>query len=185
MVFLIALGLFAALMSWFFTAYIHLKELHDDLMDDQNRLLDLIRMRNNFLPDFLARLALNMPEGDMLPRELRRMAEDSNCLVNKVLRDREFVDMACLLHSEVEILTQLHKALQQPSTDAYLEELGSRVNSVLTRQIEQGQRYNQMAALYNQTLNTFAGKCVGSMFDFRQAAGLSADFLRADKGTGH
>ena len=77
MMYLVSFALLVALIAWIAGIYNHLDYLRGVVCDCWGQWRKATRHRNECLADFTAVFSMLMPRGDPLPRELRRMREDS------------------------------------------------------------------------------------------------------------
>lgn len=176
MEYLVALALFVAVASWLLSSYNRLSHLQKHAQASWLQWLHATHQRNEQLEQLAGIFAVCLPQGDMLPRQLRRLAVDSERAIPPLdaLPHQDMVepldtterDLRRMVRSSANwvenLMPQHHEA-----TQLYLE-----MKELLSLQEKLALSYNQNAAQYNEALEAPTGRLVSGIFGFTPAAVL-------------
>lgn len=172
MEYLVSLTLLVAVGAWLAAAYARLRHLHSRVQTAWGQWIRATRNRNERLGDFLTVFSGFLPRGAMLPRDMRRWAEDSQRALSSV--------SSAPLPGSLELLEKAERHLRQMVGDSVHElermqvtqdheqllHLCSEVSVSLFQQDQVARHYNQHAADYNHALAAPSGRVVAGLFGF-------------------
>lgn len=181
MMYLVSVALLVALIAWMVRVYNHLAHLREVVCHCWAQWRKATQQRNACLADYTAVFAMLVPQGDPLPRELRRMREDSErsvslapeprwCKVHGFVGGAEF-----LLRQAVE--RSMHVAEESPVMRAHesFQRLCSNMAGSLYQQEQVANRFNQAVRDYNAALASPSARFLGPVFGFSVADTLEAE----------
>ena len=172
MEYVVAFTLLVALGAWVVSAYLRLFHLYERVQGAWSRWSEATRHRNECLGDFVQVFAAHLPQGDILPRDMRRWAADSARALVAAPGAPRCGNLADLASVERQLRRTLSHSVhtlettQRMRDDARLQELCSAVSVALYRQEELATFYNRSVAEYNTALAAPSGKLLGGLFGF-------------------
>lgn len=172
MEYVVALTLLVALGAWVVSAYLRLFHLYERVQGAWCRWSDATRHRNECLGDFVQVFAAYLPQGDTLPRDMRRWAEDSARALVAAPGAPHCGNLANLASAERHLRRVVSHSVHTLETtqtmreDTRLQELSHAVSVALYRQEELASFYNRSVAEYNTALAAPGGKLLGGLFGF-------------------
>ena len=178
MSYLVSLGLLVLVAAWVVGVYNRLRILHSRVAEAWEHWRKVTRRRNACVEEFAAAVSVALPRGDMLPRSMRRLAQDSNLELASATAGR--ADTATMRAAITErelhrVLRRLEPAMEalgaQPSTE-HLQFLGAQVNITLFHQGQHARIFNRLAADYNAALRDTPGRILSPIFGFEEAVSL-------------
>lgn len=175
MSYLVSLGLLVLVAAWALHVYNRLRYLREQVAQAWAQWLKATRQRNAYVEDFAAAASVVLPRGDMLPRSLRKLAQDSRiALVQATAEGRNAPFLrASLTERELRrVLRRFEPTLDslgaQPSNE-HLQFLGTQVNLLLFHQNQYARVFNRLAADYNTALRELPGSILAPVFGFVEA----------------
>lgn len=178
MQYLVSAALLVAVAAWVVAVFNRLNHLRGEVCGAWQQWITATHRRNECLADFASVFALLMPQGDMLPRSLRRLAADSERSLGAspephwgaspgfvggaeaVLRRVVDDSMVAVENSP---LLRAHERLQQ---------LSSQVHLSCYQQEQYTRLFNHMAEAYNNALADPSGRLLAPLFGFASAGVL-------------
>ncbi|MDO5450652.1 MAG: hypothetical protein Q4F30_07170 [Akkermansia sp.] len=179
MSYLVSLGLLVLVASWVAAVYNRLSHLRGLVAEAWLQWLLATRQRNACAADFAAAFTLRRPPGDMLPRSIRKLTEDSELSLESATAERNnagALRAALAEHELAAVFRATFLAVQETDTmvaDEQLQLLGSRLSRALFRQEQSARVFNRMAQDYNHALEDVSGRVLGSVFGFSQAGNIT------------
>lgn len=178
MVYLISLALLVAVFGWVMTVYKHLQHLRSSVLGSWHRWVHATHRRNDCLADVADIFSSLMPQGELLPRHLRRLVYDSERAL-KLLQEPGWGNGSDFLPAEEWQLQQaaqrsLHEAeINPPLRDhEHLQRLCGQMSVALYQQQQYTRLFNLAAQEYNAALNHPSGRIVAPIFGFLRAQNL-------------
>lgn len=178
MSYLVSVGLLVLVAAWVVGVYNRLRFLRGRVAAAWAHWLRATRQRNACVEEFAAAVSVALPQGDMLPRSMRRLAQDSNLALASAAagRSNTAAMRAAITERELHrVLRRLEPTMEalcaQPSTE-HLQFLGTQVNITLFHQGRQARIFNRLAADYNAALRDTPGRILSPLFGFEEAVPL-------------
>ena len=179
MEYLVAFALLVAMGAWVVSSYLRLFHLYERVQGAWLQWTDATRLRNECLGDFLQAFASYLPQGDMLPRDMRRWAEDSERALSATAGAPRRGNFAGLGSAERHLRRVVSHSVHTLVTtrnmreDAHLCELCAAMSASLYRQEELAGVYNRSVAEYNSALRAPGARMVAGLFGFAPMAAVS------------
>ena len=179
MEYIVALTLLVALGAWVVSSYLRLFYLYEKVQGAWQQWSQATRQRNDCVADFVRLFALCLPQGDVLPRDMRRWTEDSKRALVASPHAPSVGNVAGLSRAERSLRRVLSHSVHtlettQPLRDNDdLRNLCSALTVSLYRQEEMAGLYNRSVIQYNQALLAPGARLVASLFGFSPAARMS------------
>lgn len=172
MIYLVSLALFVILGAWLVSVYSRFNHLYARVQESWKQWADATKVRNSCLGDFTRRFSAELPKDSVLPRDLRRLLEDSSRALQATTGAPE--------QGEHQQIGEYEKRLRQAMSssvsalesspvmrdDHRLMALCRDMSASLVQQEQFARFYNRHAGLYNEALNSPGGKLFGSMMGF-------------------
>lgn len=180
MPYLVSLALLVALAAWMVGVYNQLEHLRGVVCHCWGQWRKATQRRNESLRDFAAVFAMFMPPDAALPRDLRRLAEDSErtlalSLEPRWSRSHGFVGEAeKLLRMKVERSVQAVEDSPVMRAHDSLQRLCCSMSVSLYQQEKVAALFNQAAGEYNAALRAPSARLLAPIFGF-----LAADTLES------
>lgn len=172
MEYVVPLGILVAFIAWIIATFSRLSHLQRMAAMAWSRWSRVTQYRNECLGDFTTLFSGYLPQGDVRPRNLRRLTDDS----------RRALDAQHVLPAleEVQHLSRAEKSLRQllvgavqamensalMREDARLNELSSQVSLCLFQQDELTRTYNRSVGNFNTALTAPGASLVAGLFGF-------------------
>lgn len=183
MIYVVSLGLLVAVAAWLVSVYHRLNFLRGQVQDAWLQWSRVTMQRNERLGHFAASFASYLPVGDMLPRELRRMMEDSRLALSarpcaprpgglKALREAELG-----LRQRMGDSVQLIENSLVMRSNADLVQGCREVSDALAMQEQIAKAYDRSAGDYNSALLGPAARMVAGLFGFAPVAQMRSQAL--------
>lgn len=175
---LVSFTLLVAVGAWLAAAYARLHHLHSRVQSAWAQWSRATCRKNECLGDFLSVFAGYLPQGDMLPRQMRRWTEDSQRALLAAPTAPPPGGLASLEKAERSLRRMLGDSVQTLENsapmreDEHLLQLCSAISVSLFQQEEIARHYNRHAADYNHALSAPTGRLVGGLFGFNPATEL-------------
>lgn len=176
MVYIISLTLLVALAAWVVASYLRLFHLYERVQGAWLQWHRATQHRNECLQDFVSLFAAYLPEGDMLPRDLRRWTEDSGRALKATPTAPREGNLGCITTAErylrraVSYSVHTLETTQHMRQDAQLLSLCTAMSDSLYRQDEQMMSYKRSASEYNHALHAPGAGIVAGLFGFAPVA---------------
>lgn len=172
MIYLVCLALFVILGAWLVSVYSRFNHLYARVQESWKQWADATKIRNSFLGDFTRRFSAELPKDSVLPRDLRRLLEDSSRALQATTKAPE--------QGGSQLISKYEKLLRQVMAssvialendpvmrdDHRLSALCRDMSVSLVQQDQFARFYNRHAGLYNEALNSPGGRLFGSMMGF-------------------
>lgn len=172
---LVSFTLLVAVGAWLAAAYARLHHLYSRVQSSWEQWSRATCRKNECLGDFLSVFSGYLPQGDMLPRQMRRWAEDSQ----RALLAAPSVPLPGSLDSlgvaERHLRRMLGDSVQTLERSPEMREnecllqLCNAISVSLFQQEEIARHYNRHVADYNHALAAPTGRLVGGLFGFNSA----------------
>ncbi len=172
MIYLVCLAMFVILGAWLVSVYSRFNHLYARVQESWKQWADATKIRNSFLGDFTRRFSAELPKDSVLPRDLRRLLEDSSRALQATTKAPE-QGGSQLIGKYEKLLRQVMAssviALENNPVmrdDHRLSALCRDMSVSLVQQDQFARFYNRHAGLYNEALNSPGGRLFGSMMGF-------------------
>lgn len=181
MAYLVSLALLVALAAWIVGIYNNLEHLREVVCNCWGQWRRVTHQRNERLSDFTAELATHLPTGDSLPRELRRMVDDSERSLALALEPRwnkvhGFMGRAeQLLRFAAERSVQVVEDSPTLRSHEALQRLCSSMTISLYQQEQATTLFNLAAREYNAALAAPSARFLAPVLGFMAADTLEPD----------
>lgn len=172
MEYIIPLALLVAVAAWLTAVFHRLNHLYGQVQSAWMQWSHATRQRNECLGDFTAVFSGYLPQGDMLPRDLRRLTEDSQRALSSSPQAPMAGAMGAVGEAERALRRVVGDSVQTLESSAPMREnqrllqLCSQMSVTLFQQEQMARSYNRLAADYNQALSAPSGRLVGGIFGF-------------------
>lgn len=170
MPYIIALGLFIAVAGWLLTIYQRLYDLRSQACRDWIRWVHVTRRRNEQINSFASVFSGFLPQGDQLPRDLRRLAEDSERHLNHHSRCQPpgvgstFPTVEPTLRRMIDASLRTLEQNEHMRNNDQLIELCGQLCLTLRDQERKAGSYNSSASSYNDALQGPSARFVAPIF---------------------
>lgn len=170
--YLIPLALLVAVAAWLTAVFHRLNHLYGQVQSAWVQWSHATRQRNECLGDFAAVFSGYLPQGDMLPRDLRRLTEDSQRALTASPQAPVAGRMLSMGAAERALRRVVGDSVQTLENsdrmrgNQHLLQLCSQMSVTLFQQEQIARSYNRFAADYNQALSAPGGRLVGGLFGF-------------------
>lgn len=183
MIYIVSLGMLVAVAAWLVSVYHKLNFLRGQVQDAWLQWSRVTMQRNERLKHFTASFATCLPVGDMLPRDLRRMMEDSRLALSarpcapkpgglKFLRETELGLRQRMGDSVLRI--ENSEAMR---SNADLVQGCREVSDALAMQEQIAKAYDRSAGDYNSALLGASARMVSGVFGFAPVAQMHSQAL--------
>lgn len=176
---LVSVGLLVAVLAWVVSVYNRLYHLRREVMGAWNQWVQATRSRNEQLGNFADVFARVLPQGSLVPRRLRSLADDSERRLRSMKEPRwgnsgesfmpgeEWMLQRALRESmdEAEHMPQIHTHLE-------FQQLCGLMSMALYQQEHRTRLFNRAAQEYNSALVSPGGRALASVFGFRPSGSL-------------
>lgn len=175
MAYLVSFALLVAVLAWVVGVYNNLEHLRGAVCNCWGQWRKATHRRNECLADFAAVFASFMPQGDSLPRDLRRMAEDSDRSLALALEPRwsrmhGFLGGAeQALRKVVDLSVQAVEDSPELRRHEALQRLCTSVTVSLYQQAQIASLFNRAAADYNSALASPSARFLAPVLGFLAA----------------
>lgn len=175
MAYLVSFALLVAVLAWVVGVYNNLEHLRGVVCNCWGQWRKATHRRNECLADFAAVFASFMPRGDSLPRDLRRMAEDSERSLALVLEPRWSRKHGFLggaeqaLRHVVDLSVQAVEDSPELRRHEALQRLCTSVTVSLYQQTQTASLFNRAAAEYNSALASPSARFLAPVLGFLAA----------------
>ncbi|MBE6417962.1 MAG: hypothetical protein E7033_05800 [Akkermansiaceae bacterium] len=172
MEYVVSFTLLVALLAWVVSSYLRLFHLYEQVQGAWTAWSRAARRRNECLVEFVNTFAGRLPEGDVLPRDIRHWAEDSCRALDATPAPPRPGGTVCLNMAERHLRRAVSGSLHTVENtlsmqdDELLQSLCSAVSVSLYRQDELTALYNRSAGEYNSALSGPGAGLVASVFGF-------------------
>ncbi len=169
---IIALSLLVAVAAWMVASFARLEHLNRRVQQAWKKWNHATRRRNDCLGDFVTVYASYLPREDMLPRKMRRWAEDSRRALEELphapmLGSSESLGLA---EKHLQRLLRHTRRLMEsnPPVDANEQLLGlyQAMSVSLRMQVEEAHYYNRSVHDYNAALDEPITRLVAPLLGF-------------------
>ena len=178
MAYLVSFALLVALLAWMVGVYNNLEHLRGVVCNCWGQWRRATHRRNECLCDFVVAFAAFMPQGDSLPRDLRRMVEDSERSLALAVEPRWSGGngMPCgaelLLRRAVARSVQVVEETPVMREHEHMQRLCSSMSVSLYQQDQVAALFNHAALEYNAALASPSARLLGPVFGFTRADSL-------------
>jgi len=172
MIYLVCLAMFVILGAWLVSVYSRFNHLYARVQESWKQWADATKLRNSFLGDFTRRFSAELPKDSVLPRDLRRLLEDSSRALQATTKAPEQGGSQLISKYEKllrQVMASSLVALENDPVmrdDHRLSALCRDMSVSLVQQDQFARFYNRHAGLYNEALNSPGGRLFGSMMGF-------------------
>ena len=172
MVYAVPLGILVSGMAWMISTYIRLNHLRRIAGEEWQRWGKITQVRNECLMEFIVYFSGHLPQGDVRPRRLRRIADDSKRVVETYPTPPANDELHHLSASEAQLRHILAAAVQMMAESAEMQAddnlimLSGRVSLSLFEQDEVTRSFNRCVALYNNAIEAPGVPWVADIFGF-------------------
>ncbi len=179
MAYLVSFALLVAVLAWMVGVYNNLEHLRGVVCSCWGQWRLATHRRNVCLADFVSVFAVLLPRGDPLPRELRRMVEDSERSLALALEPRwngnagMLAGAESILRRAVAQSVQLVEDSPQMRQHEQLLQLCSSMSVSLYQQEQVEALFDHAAYEYNAALVTPSARLLGPLFGFAKADPLA------------
>lgn len=184
MIYVVSMGLLVAVAAWLVAVYHKLNMLREHVQAAWVQWSRVTMQRNERLGNFTAMFAACLPVGAMLPRDLRRLAEDSRLALSsrpsaphpgglKGVRETE-LGVRQRVGDSVEVIENS----QRMRSNVDLVQVCREVSDALQLQEQIARAYDRTAVDYNNALTGPAAKVVAGMFGFVPVAQMYSQSLK-------
>lgn len=178
MSYLVSVGLLVLVAAWALSAYNRLRRLHGQVAEAWTQWLKATQQRNACVEDYAAAVSMALPADDMLPRSLRRLAQDSRMVLQSAtaLQGGTATMRAAITERELRLVLRRYastlETLGMQASNEHLQFLGTQVNISLFHQSQYARIFNRLAADYNTALREPSGRILAPLFGYDEAASL-------------
>ncbi len=175
MQYLVSFALLVAVCAWMVGVYNHLLHLRSAVCNCWSQWLKAAHQRNECLNDFTAAFVLFMPQGDPLPRSLRRLRDDSERSLSIAPEPRWSEQHGFVNGAELLLRQTVARSLQEVEESSvmrsheHLQRLCSRLNVSLYQQDQFAALFNHAVSEYNEALKTPSARLLAPLFGFMMA----------------
>lgn len=172
MEYIVPLGILVAFLAWVLATFSRLYHLHRVVVMAWAKWSEATQYRNDCLADFTAVFSGYLPTGDVRPRNLRRMADDSRRALDahrELPAESDVKQLSSAERSLRQLVVNAVQAMENSELmrdDMQLSELCSRVSLSLFRQDELTRSYNRCVGNFNLALAAPGARLVAGMFGF-------------------
>lgn len=172
MVYLVCLAMFVILGAWLVSLYSRISHLYGRVQDSWRQWTKATEERNSRLGDFTRLFSEGLPKDALLPRDLRRLADDSARALKAASGMPEHGSLRLITESEKRLRHAMASSLialesnQKMRDDRRLMSLCSEMSVSLVQQEQFARFYNRHVGAYNDALNSPGGRLFGSMMGF-------------------
>lgn len=172
MEYVVPLGILVAFMAWVVATFSRLYHLHRTAALAWAQWSRVTQHRNACLVDFTSVFSDYLPQGDMRPRNLRRLTDDSRRVLSSHADLPPDDDMHNLSRAEKALRAVVVSAVQVMENtapmreDSRLNELSSQVSLCLFQQDELTRSYNRSVGNFNMALTAPGASLIASLFGF-------------------
>lgn len=172
MVYIVCLALLVVIGAWIVSSYSRFRHLYSQVQDSWNQWADVTRERNLRLAAFANLFSSAMPKDAMLPRDLRRLADDSGRALNALSDGLEPVMLQALGEAEKRLREAMSLSVSRLEQDEAMRanhrllQLCSEMSVSMVRQDQFAHFYNRYAGMYNSALNSPSGRIFGPLMGF-------------------
>lgn len=175
MQYLVSFALLVAVVAWMVRVYNNLDHLRGVVCSCWGQWRKATHHRNECLTDFAVVFALFLPQGDPLPRNLRRLAADSERSL-ALSREPRWSRLHGFVGSAEHLLRQAVERSVQTVADSpamrsheHLQQLCSSMSVSLFQQVQMTNLFNQAAKDYNAALGAPSARFLAPLFGFSAA----------------
>ena len=179
MEYFIALGLLVAVAAWVVSGYHRLQQLRGEVCTAWQQWVAATHRRNACLSDFASLFSMMLPQGDLLPRSLRRLTSDSEHSLRLAPEPHWGAGAHFFPVAEAVLRRAVHDSMETMEGSSVmrgherLQQLCSRMTGALQRQDMLTMRYNRAVQSYNGALDTPSGRMLAPLFRFTRAGALN------------
>lgn len=161
-----------AFFAWIIATFSRLHHLHSAAQGAWARWSEATQRRNECVVDFTDLFSGYLPRGDVRPRNLRRLADDSRRSLDSHRELPALDDVRHLSHAERALRRVVMSAVQAMEDseamrqDTLLAELSTRVSLSLFTQDELTRSYNRSVGNYNLALAAPGARFVAGLFGY-------------------
>lgn len=172
LVYTVPIGILVAILAWMAGTYIRLNYLRKIAGSAWEHWTRITRARNECLMEFIVYFSGYLPQGDIRPRRLRRLTDDSNRVVDMLPGPPANDELHHLSVSETQLRRILAGAVQlmadssEMQSDDMLITLSGRVSLSLFEQDEVTREYNRCVAVYNNAVEAPGVPWMAELFGF-------------------
>lgn len=172
MEYVVPLGILVAFFAWIIATFSRLHHLHSAVLGAWARWSEATRRRNECVVDFTDLFSGYLPRGDVRPRNLRRLADDSRRTLDSHREPPATDDVRQMSHAEKSLRRVVMSAVQAMEDseamrqDTALAELCTRVSLSLFTQDELTRSYNRSVGNFNLALTAPGARFVAGLFGF-------------------
>ena len=172
MEYVVPLGILVAFFAWIIATFTRLHHLHSVVQGAWAKWSEATRQRNECVADFTDLFSGYLPRGDVRPRNLRRLADDSRRSLGTQGELPAIDEVRHLSHAEKSLRRVVMSAVQAMEDseamrkDTLLAELCTRVSLSLFTQDELARNYNRSVGNFNLALAAPGARFVAGLFGF-------------------
>ena len=172
MEYVVPLGILVAFLAWILATFSRLHHLRSMALGAWVQWSEATRRRNECVSDFTDLFSGYLPRGDVRPRNLRRVADDSRRSLDPPDELPATDRVRRLSHAEKSLRRVVMNAVQTMenseamSRDAMLAELCTRVSLSLFTQDELARSYNRSVGNFNLALSAPGARFVATLFGY-------------------
>lgn len=170
--YVVSMGLLVAVMAWLVSVYNKLNWMRTQVQEAWTQWSRVTMQRNERLGDLAAELSACLPQDAMLPRDLRRLIEDSRLALSSRPSAPRPGGLRGLRETEMGLRQRVGDSvmvIEQDSimrTNADLVQMCRDVSASIERQEQIARSYNRSAGDYNNALIAPVSKLVANLFGF-------------------
>ena len=172
MEYVVPLGILVAFFAWVIATFSRLHHLLNTVQGAWSKWSEATQRRNECVVEFTDIYSGYLPSGDVRPRHLRRLADDSRRSLDAHRELPATDELRHLSHAEKSLRREVMSAVQTMEDsetmrqDTMLAELCTRVSLSLFTQDELTRYYNRSVSNFNLALTAPGARFVAGLFGF-------------------
>lgn len=172
MEYIVPLGILVAFLAWIIATFTRLHHLQNAALAAWCKWSEATQQRNACLVDFTVLFSGYLPKGDVRPRHLRRLADDTRRVLDTHHGLPNGNELKQLSHAEKSLRREVVNAVQAMEDsetmrdDTLLAELCTRVSVSIFQQDELSRTYNRSVGDFNMALTSPGARLVAGIFGF-------------------
>lgn len=172
MEYVVPLGILVAFFAWIIATFSRLHHLRNAVLSAWTKWSEATQRRNECVADFTDLFSGYLPRGDVRPRNLRRLADDSRRSLDAHSGLPAMDEVRHLSHAEKSLRRVVMSAVaamensEAMRRDTLLAELCTRVSLSLFTQDEFARSYNRTVGNFNLALTAPGARFVATLFGF-------------------
>ncbi len=179
MEYIVSLALLIAVAAWVTAQYQRLQQLRGDVCSAWQQWVAATHRRNACLSDFVSLFSMMLPQGDLLPRSLRRLTSDSEHSLNLATEPHWGAGVHFFPAAEMVLRRAVNDSMETMENSSVmrgherLQQLCGRMTGAQQRQDALTLRYNRAVQSYNGALDSPSGRMLAPLFRFLRAGSLN------------